>query len=106
MATRIAQPNVMMRCQLTLMPPIDTLLPSKNLRNASRLESLGHTQLASPIMNAKSATVTDSRTTSVVPWSPRITTRSVRTPKSGHNTKRVRTRAIGAGMSQSKRSCQ
>ena len=67
MATRMAQPKVMMRCQLTLIPAIDTLLPSKNLRKASRLESLGQTQLASPIMKAKSATVTDRRTTSVVP---------------------------------------
>ena len=105
-ATRIAQPNVMIRCHDTLMPPIATLLPSKNLRNASRLESLGQIQLARPIMKANNATVTDNRTTSVVPCRPRITTRSVRMPNNGARTNSVRNSAIGAGRSQSKRNCQ
>ena len=106
MATNMAQPNVISLCQLMLIPPIETVLPSKNFVNASRLESLGQIQLANPIMKANKATVTERRTTSDVPCSPRMTNRSVTMPNSGHKTNNVMKRANGAGRFQSKRNCQ
>ena len=106
MATTTAQPKVMILCQLTFIPPMGIVLPSKNLRKASRLPSLGHTVFARPIMKAKRATVTDKRTTSVVPCSPRITIRSVRSPNKGQRINNVMNSARGAGRSQSKRNCQ
>ena len=105
-ATKIAQPKVMSLCQLTLIPPSETVLPSKNFRKACLPLSLGQIQLAAPIMKANSATVTDSLTTSEVPCNPRITKRSVSMPKSGHKMNKVMKSATGAGKSQSNRNCQ
>jgi hypothetical protein len=71
-----------------------------------RLAPGSQMRLARPIMNASRLMETTSLVASLVPTSPRMITRSRSSPKAGASTRRTTASAMGAGQSQSKRSCQ